>query len=85
MERQIFSEVVLRIKSLRTPGLVDETIEHVLMECSKYEVERETLISKMRELGEQEITVKSLLRLENRKQMRVLSEFLRAMGLCDRI
>ena len=65
--------------------LVDETIEHVLMECSNYEIERESLRSKMRELGEQEITVKSLLRLENRKKMRVLSEFLRATGLCDRI
>ena len=61
------------------------TIEHVLMNCSKYEIERETLRNKMRELGEQEITVKSLLRMDNRKHLRILIEFLRVTGLFDRI
>ena len=63
--------------------LEDETIEHVLMNCSKYEIERETLRNKMRELGEQEITVKSLLRMDNRKHLRILIEFLRVTGLFE--
>ena len=65
--------------------LEDETVEHVLMSCSKYDSERETMENKMRELGEQEITLKSLLRMDNRKHLRVLTEFLRVTGVFDRI
>ena len=55
------------------------------MSCSKYERERETMENKMRELGEQEITVKSLLRMDNRKHLRILIEFLRVTGVFYRI
>ena len=45
--------------------LEDETIEHVLMNCSKYEREREEMRNKMMELGEQEITLKRLSRMDS--------------------
>ena len=49
------------------------------------ETERETLRDKMRELEVQEVTLKSLLKMENRKHVRVLIEFLKETGLIDRI
>ena len=55
----------------------DETIEHVLQRCRRYDTERETMRYKMRELGEQEVGMKTLLRMENWKHVRVLIEFLK--------
>ena len=63
----------------------DETVEHVLVVCRRYETERETLRGKMRELKVQEVTTKSLLKMENRKHVKVLIEYLRETGLYDRI
>ena len=53
----------------------EETVEHVLMSCRSYEMERETMRNKMKDLGVQEFTLKNLLRMENIKHVRVLIEF----------
>ena len=63
----------------------DETIEHVLLSCRKYEMERNTMMNKMRDLGEKEVNIKSLLRMQSWKYVKILMEFLRNTDLIDRI
>ncbi|CAJ1057143.1 RNA-directed DNA polymerase from mobile element jockey [Xyrichtys novacula] len=64
---------------------VEESVEHVLMGCRRYEMERGEMRSKLRELGMQDLTLKGVLQMGDRAHVRVLVEFLRVTGLIDRI
>ena len=64
---------------------VEETVEHVLMYCSDYEIERESMKNQLRELGMQVYTLENVLSLRKRKYIKVLFDFLRETGLYDRI
>ena len=64
---------------------VPETVEHVIMDCSIYDAEREMMRTQMRDLGVQHITLEGLLEMGNRRQVKVLLVFLRASGVFDRI
>ena len=60
-------------------------MEHVLMNCSGYGMERESMKNQLRELGMQEYTLENILRLVKRNCIKVLFGFLRETGLYDRI
>ena len=64
---------------------VPETVEHVVMDCSVYEAEREVMRSQIRDLGVQDMTLICLLKMGDRRVVKILLVFLRASGLFDRV
>ena len=63
----------------------EESVEHVVLRCRRYEVQREEMMNKMKDLGIQEFTLKGLLSMGERAQVRALIEFLKGTGVYDRI
>nr|XP_055031454.1 uncharacterized protein LOC129420520 [Misgurnus anguillicaudatus]XP_055031455.1 uncharacterized protein LOC129420520 [Misgurnus anguillicaudatus]XP_055031456.1 uncharacterized protein LOC129420520 [Misgurnus anguillicaudatus] len=64
---------------------VEESVEHVLLDCPSYIEQRDKMSSDFREIGEQEFTLKSLLGDNDRAKFRVLMTFLKETGLYNRI
>lgn len=64
---------------------VEESVEHVLIECQRYLEQRGKMSIDLREMGVQELTLKSLLGGNGRAQFRVLMTFLKETGLYSRI
>lgn len=64
---------------------VEESVEHVLIECQRYLEQRGKMSIDLREIGVQELTLKSLLGGNGRAQFRVLMTFLKETGLYSRI
>ena len=64
-----------------------ETVKHILMECSKYSVERRELFKTASDLGLNSFSVKSLFSLHDNHQqiMAAILQFLRNTGLYARI
>ena len=64
-----------------------ETVKHILLECSKYSVERRELFKTASDLGLNSFSVKSLFSLHDNHQqiMAAILQFLRNTGLYVRI
>lgn len=62
-----------------------ETVEHVIMYCRGYESERVVMRNQMRAVGVQDVSIEGLLRMGDRRQVKILLEFLREAGVYDRI
>ena len=60
-------------------------MEHVVLRCRRYEVQREDMMNKMKDLGIQDCTLQELLSMGERTQVRALIEFLRGAGVYGRI
>ncbi len=60
-------------------------MEHVVLRCSRYDVQRELMRNKLREMGVQDITLKGLLSTQHRAQTRILVDFLRDTGVVNRV
>lgn len=63
----------------------EESVEHVILRCRRYETQREMMRRGLVDAGVKEISLKGLLDLSDRSQQRMLLEFLRSMGLFNRI
>ncbi len=63
----------------------EESVEHIIMTCKRYETQRQVMKYKLREIGVHEITLKGLLSTVNRIQSRILMSFLREAGVFNRI
>jgi len=62
-----------------------ESVEHIIIRCRRYEAQRVIMRNKFRELGVQELTLKGVLNISDRAQVRILLTFLRETGLYDRL
>ncbi len=49
----------------------EESVEHIIMTCKRYETQRQVMKNKLREIGVQQITLKGLLSTVNRIQSRI--------------
>ncbi len=49
----------------------EESVEHIIMTCKRYETQRQVMKNTLREIGVQEITLKGLLSTVNRIQSRI--------------
>ena len=63
----------------------EESVEHVIMRCRRYETQREKMRKGLVEAGVKELSLKGLLDMSDRSQQRMLLEFLRSTGLLNRI
>ncbi len=68
----------------------EESVEHIIMTCKRYETQRQVMKNKLREIGVVVITLKGLLSTVNRIQCRILiyltyTNFLREAGVFNRI
>ena len=63
----------------------EESVEHIVMSCKGYEMQREVMRIHLRDLGTQDFTLKSMLNMGDRAQVRVLIHFLRDTGVFHRI
>ncbi len=63
----------------------EESVEHVVLRCSRYDVQRELMRNKLREMEVQDITLKGLLSTQHRAQTRILMDFLRDTGVVNRV
>ena len=63
----------------------EESVEHVLLRCGRYEVERRVLRDRWRAMGRGEIRLEGVLGMEDRESVGVLLDYLRATGVYDRI
>ena len=64
---------------------VEESVQHVIMDCREYVRERERMRVRLRQLGMQEFTLRGILGTSKRAQIKVLLGFLRDTGVFDRI
>jgi len=64
-----------------------ESVEHIIIRCRRYEAHRVIMRKKLRELGVQELTLtlKGVLNIGDRAQVRILLTCLRETGLYDRL
>ncbi len=60
-------------------------MEHIIIRCRRYEVQRVIMRNNLRELGVQELTLKEVLSIGDRAQVRILLTFLRETGLFNRL
>lgn len=63
----------------------EESVEHVVLRCSRYDVQRELMRNKLREIEVQDMTLKGLLSTQHRAQTRILMGFLRDTGVYNRV
>ncbi len=63
----------------------EESVEHIIIRCRRYEVQRVIMRNNLRELGVQELTLKGVLSIGDRAQVRILLTFLRETGLFNRL
>ena len=79
----------LKLIGKHNTGLCDgcqeeESVEHIVLRCSRYGAQREMMRNKLREMGVQNMTLKGLLS-SDRVQTRILMTFLREIGVFNRI
>ncbi|MEQ2299567.1 hypothetical protein AMECASPLE_016513 [Ameca splendens] len=63
----------------------EETVEHVVLRCGGYSAYRQILRERLKELGVKEFTLKSILGLGSKAQLRVLVSFLKDTGIYWRV
>ena len=55
----------------------EETVEHVLMKCRDYEIERNNMRDKLSDLGMGEFSLRGILAMNKRAYVEILLGFLR--------
>ncbi len=63
----------------------EESVDHIIMTCKRYETQRQVMKNKLRKIGVQEITLKGLLSTVNRIQSRILMSFFKRGRIFNRI
>ncbi len=60
-------------------------MEHVILRYSRYDVQRELMRNKLKEMEVQDMTLKGLLSTQYRAQTRILMDFLRDIGVVNKV
>ncbi len=63
----------------------EESVEHVILHCRRYQREREIMENKMKEVVVKKLTLKTTIGMSDRAQVRELIVFLMETGLYYRI
>ncbi len=63
----------------------EESVEHVILHCRRYQREREIMENNLKEVGVKKLTLKTTLGMSDRAQVRALVVFLKETGLYYRI
>ncbi len=63
----------------------EESVEHVILHCRRYQREREIMEDNLKEVGVKKLTLKTTLGMSDRAQVRELIVFLKETGLYYRI
>jgi len=82
--------MTLKMKVKHQTGLCEgcgeeESVEHVVVNCKTHETHREVMRKKLGELGVRQCTLKGILSMGGRAQIRVLFTFLKDTGVYYRV